>query len=89
MILWNNLSRYWQASDVAAHVNDTERSYSPFDMFMFANNVSKSEAIDLAVEQGDEDPEREILFDGVPSSVEIESPREETKKASLRVRTNE
>ena len=65
---------------------DTERSYSPFDMFMFANNVSKSEAVDLAIEKGlIEDPNLERLFDGVSKSIEIETPRKKEKKRPTRV----
>ena len=60
---------------------DTERSYSPFDMFMFVNNVTKSEAVDLAIEQGlIEDPKLERLFNGVSKSVKEETPRKKEKK---------
>ena len=65
---------------------DTERSYSPFDMFMFANNVTQSEAVDLAIEQGlIEDPKLERLFDGVSTSAKEETPRKKEKKKPTRV----
>lgn len=65
---------------------DTERSYSPFDMFMFANNVSKSEAVDLAIEQDlIKDPNLGRLFDGVSKSVKEETPRKKEKKKPTRV----
>lgn len=65
---------------------DTERSYSPFDIFMFANNVTQSEAVDLAIEQGlIEDPKLERLFDGVSTSAKEETPRKKEKKKPTRV----
>ena len=65
---------------------DTERSYSPIDMFMFANNVTKSEVVDLAIEQGlIEDLKLEMLFDGVSKSGKEETPRKKEKKKPTRV----
>ena len=60
---------------------DTETAYSPFDMFMFANNVSKSEAVHLAIEKGlIEDPNLEALFDGGSKSVYTETTHKKEHK---------
>ena len=65
---------------------DTETAYSPFDMFMFANNVSISEAVDLAIEKGlIEDHNLKALFDGVSKSIQIETPRKKEIAKPTRV----